>query len=841
MKKIITILFLFAFILQIKSQTLQEREKQFKQEMIERDKKALIKGKENATLIAEGTVIKCDEYYNKAKSAKYLQYSVKIKYVLKGSINDSIVEVIKYHDQGDEIMPLDYNIPLEKNLPTGYDLIFYGNPSKSELYENLNPNKSYFDIYYQLIIFLEKETNRVQQVAQYDYLIFMSKKELYDGLNLYPPNYKPFVPTEAKTSTKEEYDALMKKKYSKKKEGENVNKSLASGITFSFQNAVTTGTSTQKYYEFDVAAFASNSNSYLDFVQVDIDYAPAAFGNSVVTAGNVTVTQVPTFPAANYPTFLKFDNNTNILRIVMAADFSTPNRMVLPTTITNLFHVKIAVNCNQNVNLSFTGATGGADSPSATSPSFTNYSPVNDNDFDGTIACALNITGFSPSQINGGRGEILTINGVNFGATQGSGFVKLKNANNGGNTFIQLDADDYISWTNTQIKIVVPSYSRGQGTVTAVGSPVGTGVIQVSNGTSTVSSAGQVNVFFSHLNYNEPAPPIPSGFTYRKERVYSTGNPPSTNLPKKYPIKIDSASCAAFPGALACIKKAIAYWVCETKIPFIIVGDTTFASTIPTDNSPTQNVLNGVSTIRFSTFSLSPTYLPGPNAPIGATFFRARRCDTLGSSKVIGTLPEFDIEFDLSQSWFCDTNVFASKPANMYDFYEVALHELGHANLLKHNNASNTVMWYGSVSTPSVSFGARRIFLQIPDYLGGSQIINDSKNLLYAANCSFLPVSPESCTGIIGIKEFVNNDNDIIVQPNPFGDNLLISVNIKKKANLKISVYDMLGKTVKKFEEIPNALGETKLYYEGADLNIGVYFVKIQINESFITRKVIKQ
>ena len=491
----------------------------------------------------------------------------------------------------------------------------------------------------------------------------------------------------------------------------------------------------------------------------------------------------------------------------------------------------MAVNCNQNVNLSFAGA-GGSESPSATSSTFTNYSPVNDNDFDGTIACALNITGFSPPQIDGGKNEILTINGVNFGATQGSGYVKLKNADDGGNTYLQLDADDYISWSNTEIKVIVPAHHR----TTPIGAPVGSGFILVSNGTSTITSVATLDVLYSQKNYLETAPPFPAGFTTRKERIYSTGNPPSTLLAKKYPIKIDEASCAPFPGALACIKKAIKYWICETKIPFILVGDTTFASAVPSDNSVGQNVLDGVSTIRFSNFLLG-----NPTTAIGATFFRVKRCDTANFVKTIATLPEFDIEFDINQPWFCDTNIFASKPANKYDFYEVALHELGHANLLKHNNAFNSVMWYASDATPFVSFGARRIFLQIPDYVGGGQIITDSKNLTYATNCSFLAISPEDCTGLIGIKEYIADESDIIVQPNPFGDNLLISINTKKKANIKISIIDILGKTLKTFEEIPNTLGETKVFYDGTELSAGVYVVKIQINESFTTRKIIKQ
>jgi hypothetical protein len=396
MKKIITILFLFAFIVQIKSQTLQEREKQFNQEMAERNKKALLSGKENAALIVEGTVIKSDMYYNKSKTAMYTQYTVKVKKILKGELKDSLIEMNNYFDYGDEVMPLEMYGPPQKNLPTGYNAIFYGNINKLELSENITSVPSnYFDVYNQLIIVIQQESINTKPVARYDRLTFMSKQELYEAMGFFLKSLQNEKVLEAKIPSKKELNDFINH-LNKANNAKGKSSSVASAITFSFQNAVTTGTSSQKYYEFDVAAFASLSNSYLDFVQVDIDYAPAAFGNSVVAANNVTITQVPAFPAANYPTFLKLDNNTNILGVVMAADFSTPNRMVLPTTFTNLFHVKIAVNCNQNVNLSFTGATGGADSPSATSPSFTNYSPVNDNDFDGTIACALNIISFSP-------------------------------------------------------------------------------------------------------------------------------------------------------------------------------------------------------------------------------------------------------------------------------------------------------------------------------------------------------------------------------------------------------------------------------------------------------------
>ncbi len=150
-------------------------------------------------------------------------------------------------------------------------------------------------------------------------------------------------------------------------------------------------------------------------------------------------------------------------------------------------------------------------------------------------------------------------------------------------------------------------------------------------------------------------------------------------------------------------------------------------------------------------------------------------------------------------------------------------------------------MWYGSTFSPSVSFGARRIFLQIPDYVGGSQIITDSKNIAYAGNCSFLPVSQENCIPVIGIAENQINPNDIIVQPNPFNDNLLISITTKNRSAVKLSIIDVLGKTVKTFEDKPNVIGEYKIEYNGNELVSGVYFIKIEINNEFITKKIIKQ
>jgi len=73
-----------------------------------------------------------------------------------------------------------------------------------------------------------------------------------------------------------------------------------------------------------------------------------------------------------------------------------------------------------------------------------------------TQAFAQQITGISPKQIIGGKGEILTISGNGFGNSRGSSFVSFFRE---GNTYTDATTGNgfnYISWTNTQIKLEMP-------------------------------------------------------------------------------------------------------------------------------------------------------------------------------------------------------------------------------------------------------------------------------------------------------------------------------------------------------------------------------------------------
>ncbi|MDQ4141036.1 MAG: IPT/TIG domain-containing protein, partial [Bacteroidota bacterium] len=84
------------------------------------------------------------------------------------------------------------------------------------------------------------------------------------------------------------------------------------------------------------------------------------------------------------------------------------------------------------------------------------------------------ISGFTPDTLTAGTGSLLTIRGSNFGSTRGAGSVQFRNADNGGTSFIDILADDYIFWTDTEIQVRVPGK-------TSTNNTPGSGDIQVTN------------------------------------------------------------------------------------------------------------------------------------------------------------------------------------------------------------------------------------------------------------------------------------------------------------------------------------------------------------------------
>ncbi len=120
---------------------------------------------------------------------------------------------------------------------------------------------------------------------------------------------------------------------------------------------------------------------------------------------------------------------------------------------------------------------------------------LNTNPFGTGVLATPSINSFSPTTVNAGASlnpstNVLTIDGTNFGVSGGVAAVLFSDGNTGGisPTFEVLStSNSIISWTNTQIKVKVPSRAA-------------TGYFAVKEGTGVVTQSSDfLNVFYSIL------------------------------------------------------------------------------------------------------------------------------------------------------------------------------------------------------------------------------------------------------------------------------------------------------------------------------------------------------
>ena len=86
--------------------------------------------------------------------------------------------------------------------------------------------------------------------------------------------------------------------------------------------------------------------------------------------------------------------------------------------------------------------------------------------------------------------------------------------------------------------------------------------------------------------------------------------------------------------------------------------------------------------------------------------------------------------------------------------------------------------------------------------------------------------------------EELSGEADVNVYPNPFSDYTNVVVNTSEVSHVRVSMYNILGSLVYTADEGMLAAGEHLLRVDGKGLNNGIYFLKLQVNEQLITRRV---
>lgn len=294
------------------------------------------------------------------------------------------------------------------------------------------------------------------------------------------------------------------------------------------------------------------------------------------------------------------------------------------------------------------------------------------------------IDNFTPTTIPAGTDAILTINGSNFGATQGTGFVEFRNANSSNPAaFVRPLLTDYISWTDTEIQVRVPSTSIS-------GPSAGTGLIRVTNNDPLTATSGTaVTIPYSYSNIPDTDDPV--------------NIPPTSEIPSHvdwagtggYTFQMET-SFAANTAASNAFKRAMHTWTCQTNMNWT-VGAVTAVNTVAAE---------GVNVVRFDVGSELPAGVLG-------------RCTSWYAgcgppSPYIWVVAELDVVFDDVRDW----QFGPADPGPLeVDFESVAVHELGHGHQLNHIISPGAVMHF------AISAGVKSRTLGAGDIAGGNVVM----------------------------------------------------------------------------------------------------------------------
>jgi hypothetical protein len=262
------------------------------------------------------------------------------------------------------------------------------------------------------------------------------------------------------------------------------------------------------------------------------------------------------------------------------------------------------------------------------------------------------VTGLSPTALPAGTNAVLTISGTGFGDVRGTGRVGFLNANNGGASYTYPLAADYVSWTDTQIQVRVPSS-------TSAGGPAGTGLVQVTNNDNLLALSAQpltVTYALSTLDYQ--------GTPYRVKLV-------NDNAQGGYTLSY-TAAFRQNTAAAGSFQRALTTWACATGANRVVADANT---------TITANAQDGTNVVGFD----DATELPA--GVLGTTYSYYSGC----GSPLNWALTETDYIFDGEQAWQFGP---ADPTGSQFDFETVALHEQGHGIQLGHIIQPGAVMHY---------------------------------------------------------------------------------------------------------------------------------------------------
>ncbi|MGJ8683217.1 MAG: T9SS type A sorting domain-containing protein [Nonlabens sp.] len=321
------------------------------------------------------------------------------------------------------------------------------------------------------------------------------------------------------------------------------------------------------------------------------------------------------------------------------------------------------------------------------------------------------ITNVSPLSVNAGVGDVITINGSGFGATQGSGTVVFSNADDGGSLNVPPDNTQFISWNDTEIIVQVPS-GAGNGPIAVLEDTGNSGV-----------SPQNLAIGYNHVNFTFG---LSTGNAVAEVSLYNDNN--SGGYDFDY-----ATGFVAVPDASATLDDIYEKWRCTTGVNFVRGTDLTAQNSANTDN-PSSSGSDFVNVVKFD----------GNDLPAGSTtlaFVLTRASGCIINNQLTAFVDEMDVVINDAINWHYRDGGASSTSLDFseYDFESVMLHEIGHAQQLGHVIDPTKVMHF------SIANGSQSRSIDEADIEGATYINDKSTSIapcgspaMELADCNFI-------------------------------------------------------------------------------------------------------